>query len=129
MGAILEGRVPEKVTDCDGVIGLITKNVIRADGQQWELRCAYEGRVPVLLIHGDDEKLPAKLPDPVGERDRCMDLAHHLNVPQQAVSALPRSQPQRVWGGIQQIRALQADPWFYCSAGALTLAEAFLRPC
>jgi hypothetical protein len=57
------------VTDCDGVIGIITKNVIRADGQQWELRCAYEGRVPVLLIHGDDDKLPAKLPEPVGERE------------------------------------------------------------
>ena len=27
----------EKVTDCDGVIGLVTKNIVRADGQLWEL--------------------------------------------------------------------------------------------
>jgi hypothetical protein len=59
----------EKVTDCDGVIGLVTKNIVRADGQIWELRCAYEGKMPVLLIHGDSEKLPAKLPDPVGQRE------------------------------------------------------------
>jgi hypothetical protein len=59
----------EKVTDCDGVIGLVTKNIVRADGQLWELRCAYEGKLPVLLIHGDNEKLPSKLPDPVNDRE------------------------------------------------------------
>lgn len=59
----------EKVTGCDGVIALITKNVVRADGQLWEIRCAYEGRMPVLLLQGDTEKLPSKLPDPVGERE------------------------------------------------------------
>lgn len=58
-----------KVTGCDGVIALITKNVIRADGQLWEIRCAYEGRMPVLLLHGDAEKLPSKMPDPVGDRE------------------------------------------------------------
>lgn len=59
----------EKVTGCDGVIALVTKNILRADGQLWELRCAYDARMPVLLIHGDDDKLPAKLPDPVAQRD------------------------------------------------------------
>jgi hypothetical protein len=59
----------EKVTGCDGVIALVTKNIVRADGQLWELRCAYDARMPVLLIHGDDDKLPSKLPDPVGQRD------------------------------------------------------------
>ena len=58
-----------KVTDCDGVIALITKNVVRADGQLWEIRCAYESKMPVLLLQGDAEKLPSKLPDPVGERE------------------------------------------------------------
>jgi hypothetical protein len=59
----------EKVTGCDGVIALVTKNIVRADGQLWELHCAYDARMPVLLIHGDDDKLPSKLPDPVGQRD------------------------------------------------------------
>jgi hypothetical protein len=51
------------------VIAIITKNVVRADGQLWEIRCAYEARMPVLLIHGDAERLPSKLPDPVGTRE------------------------------------------------------------
>ena len=59
----------EKVTGCDGVIAVVTKNVVRADGQLWELRCAYDARMPVLLLHGDDERLPSKLPDPLGERE------------------------------------------------------------
>ena len=59
----------EKVTSCDGVIALVTKNIVRADGQLWELCCAYDNRMPVLLIHGDADKIPSKLPEPVGQRD------------------------------------------------------------
>lgn len=59
----------EKVTSCDGVIALVTKNIVRADGQLWELCCAYDVRMPVLLIHGDADKIPSKLPEPVGQRD------------------------------------------------------------
>jgi hypothetical protein len=59
----------EKVTSCDGVIALVTKNIVRADGQLWELCCAYDSRMPVLLIHGDADKIPSKLPEPVGQRD------------------------------------------------------------
>ncbi len=58
-----------KVKECDGVIALITNNIVRADGQQWELHCAYEGRVPVLLLHGNSEKLPRKLPSPIDDED------------------------------------------------------------
>ena len=39
----------EKVTGCDAVIALVTKNIIRADGQQWELRCAYDAKMPVTI--------------------------------------------------------------------------------
>jgi hypothetical protein len=58
-----------KVKECDGVIALITNNIVRADGQQWELHCAYEGRVPVLLLHGNSENLPRKLPSPIDDED------------------------------------------------------------
>ena len=58
-----------KVKECDGVIALITNNIVRADGQQWELHCAYEGRVPVLLLYGNSEKLPRKLPSPIDDED------------------------------------------------------------
>ncbi len=61
----------EKVRGCDGVIGLISESTIRADGQQWELRCAYEARLPVLLICDQDSyDIPAKhLPDIVKDKE------------------------------------------------------------
>ena len=56
------------VEGCDGVIVLVTHHLLRADGQQWEIKCAYDSRLPVLLLQGDAEKLPGKLPE-VGERE------------------------------------------------------------
>ena len=52
-----------EIKGCDGVIGIITNNTVKADGQLWELKCAYDENVPVLLIYGNDR--PAKLADPV----------------------------------------------------------------
>lgn len=56
-----------KIKGCDGVIGIITKNTLKADGQLWELKCAYEENIPVLLIYGNDDR-PANLPEPVKGR-------------------------------------------------------------
>ncbi|MCO6428311.1 hypothetical protein [Nitrosomonas communis] len=61
----------EKVRGCNGVIGIITANTIRADGQLWELRCAFETKRRVLLI-GDDEACEMstkKLPDLLRDED------------------------------------------------------------
>jgi hypothetical protein len=58
-----------KVTECDGVIALITNHILRADGQRWELECAYDGKVPVLLLQGDSEKLAKKLPPVIDDKD------------------------------------------------------------
>lgn len=41
-----------RIKTCRGVVGIITRNTPRADGQLWELKCAYEEGIPVLLIHG-----------------------------------------------------------------------------
>ncbi len=41
-----------RIQGCKGVIGIITQNTTNADGQLWELKCAYEENIPVLLIHG-----------------------------------------------------------------------------
>ncbi len=59
-----------KIKGCDGVIGIITKNTRGAEGQLWELRCAYEEGVPVLLIYGKSspEDRPATVPEPVKGR-------------------------------------------------------------
>jgi len=56
-----------RIKGCDGVIGIITKNTPYAAGQLWELQCAYEENVSVLLIHGDGSA-PANLPAPITNR-------------------------------------------------------------
>jgi hypothetical protein len=50
-----------RIRGCDGVIGIITKNTPSADGQLWELKCAYDENVPVFLVYGSDARpsLPA----------------------------------------------------------------------
>jgi hypothetical protein len=52
-----------RVKGCDGVIALISSNTFAADGQQWEIQCAYEEGVPTMLMWINDERprLPALL--------------------------------------------------------------------
>ncbi len=56
-----------KIKGCDGVIGIITNNTPKATGQLWELQCAYDEGIPVLMIYGNDDR-PSNLPDPVKGR-------------------------------------------------------------
>lgn len=56
-----------KIKGCDGVIGIITNNTPKATGQLWEIACAYEEGIPVLLIYGNEDR-PSNLPDPVKGR-------------------------------------------------------------
>lgn len=59
-----------KILGCDGVIGIITKNTVNANGQLWELQCSYDENIPVLLIYGttDNQPDPDSLPDPARGR-------------------------------------------------------------
>src|SRR5437016_5289623 len=57
-----------KIRGCDGVIGIITSNTPSASGQIWELNCAYDEGLPVLLMYGYPDDRPARLPDPVKGR-------------------------------------------------------------
>ena len=59
-----------RIKGCAGMIGIITKNTPKADGQLWELRCAIDESVPLLLIHGhgDASKRLATLPAPITGR-------------------------------------------------------------
>lgn len=52
-----------RIKGCHGVIGIITLDTPKADGQLWELKCAYEEKIPTLLIHGysdSSKRLTAK---------------------------------------------------------------------
>jgi hypothetical protein len=57
-----------KIKGCDGVIGIVTKNTPGAGGQLWELRCAYEEDVPVLLLYGYSTDRPVIFPEPLRGR-------------------------------------------------------------
>ena len=52
-----------RIKGCHGLIGLITKNTPRADGQLWEIQCGYEEKIPVMLIYGTSDRptLPSML--------------------------------------------------------------------
>ncbi len=45
-----------KISGCDGVIGLVSKNTPNASGEIFELQCAYQDRVPVLLMYINDDR-------------------------------------------------------------------------
>ena len=50
-----------RVKGCDGVIALISKNTASADGELWEIQCAYEEGIPTMLMWINDNRplLPA----------------------------------------------------------------------
>lgn len=59
-----------RIKSCAGMIGIITHNTPRADGQLWELKCAMDEGVPLMLIHGYSapEKKIATLPSVIAGR-------------------------------------------------------------
>lgn len=60
-------KVRTKIKGCDGVIGIITNNSKAATGQLFELKVAYEEKVPVMLIYGNSDR-PKDLPEPIKGR-------------------------------------------------------------
>ncbi len=56
-----------RIKGCAGMIGIITRNTTKADGQLWELKCTLEERVPLFLIHShnDASERLATLPAPI----------------------------------------------------------------
>ena len=40
-----------RIKGCDGVIVLITKNLIGADGAIWEIKCAKEEKIPIIGVY------------------------------------------------------------------------------
>jgi hypothetical protein len=45
-----------RVKSCDGVVALISKNTAKADGALWEIECAYDEKVPTMLMWINDER-------------------------------------------------------------------------
>lgn len=53
-----------RIRGCDGVIAIVTKNTKNADGQLWEIKCAYDESIPVFPIWGSSDlnQRPTTLP-------------------------------------------------------------------
>jgi hypothetical protein len=54
-----------RIRGCDGLVGLISKNTPKAEGQLWEIQCGYDEKKPVMLMYVNDDRpaLPALLKD------------------------------------------------------------------
>ncbi len=54
-----------KIKGCDGMVALISKYTAKADGELWEIQCAYDEGVPVMLmwVNGERPTLPALIKD------------------------------------------------------------------
>lgn len=54
-----------KIKGCDGLVALISKHTTNADGQLWEISCAYDEGIPVMLMWINDDRttLPSLLKD------------------------------------------------------------------
>lgn len=44
-------RCRTKIKGCDGVIALISKKTMAADGARWEMKCANEEKIPMIGVH------------------------------------------------------------------------------
>jgi len=51
-----------KIKGCDGVLIIVTKNTINADGQLWEVKCAKDEYIPRKGIYGNSDDKPNRIP-------------------------------------------------------------------
>jgi len=59
-------RCRTKIRGCDGVIALISKNTMKADGARWEMKCANEEGIPMIGIHVHSEDKGVTPPELTG---------------------------------------------------------------
>jgi hypothetical protein len=44
-------RCRTKIKGCDGVIALLSRKTMQADGARWEMKCAKQENVPMIGVH------------------------------------------------------------------------------
>ncbi len=56
-------RCRERIKGCDGMIALLSKNTLKAEGARWEIKCAVDENVPLLgiFIHEDERSKPPEM--------------------------------------------------------------------
>ncbi|OGZ71737.1 MAG: hypothetical protein A2998_03235 [Candidatus Staskawiczbacteria bacterium RIFCSPLOWO2_01_FULL_37_25b] len=51
-----EEKCREKIKGCHGMVALVSKNTYNASGELFEVRCAYEEKIPVMLMYVNDDR-------------------------------------------------------------------------
>jgi len=54
-----------RIAGCDGLIAIVTRNTRRTSRQLWEIACAAQAEVSLLLISPSEEEPPESLPPPL----------------------------------------------------------------
>lgn len=54
-----------RIKSCHGVIALVTKNLAKADGALWEIKCAKEEKIPLMLMYGNSEQKSFSIPSEI----------------------------------------------------------------
>jgi hypothetical protein len=54
-----------RLRGCAALVGIITRNTPSAEGQIWEIKCAIEEGIPVLLMYGSANDRGVRLPSPL----------------------------------------------------------------
>ncbi len=52
----------KRIKRCHGVIILVSKNTIKADGAHWEIKCAQEEGIPVMAMYASNDDKGCRLP-------------------------------------------------------------------
>lgn len=57
----------KRIKRCHGLIVLVTKNTLKAEGVHWEIKCAREEGLPIMAMYASNDdkgcRLPAELKD------------------------------------------------------------------
>ncbi len=57
----------QRIKSCDGVVALISRNTIEASGEKFEIKCAYEENIPVMLMYISDDR-SFEIPDVIKDK-------------------------------------------------------------
>lgn len=57
-----KSRCRTRIKGCAGVLVIVTRDTMKADGQLWEINCAREEEIPRRAIWGRQEDRPRRLP-------------------------------------------------------------------
>jgi hypothetical protein len=52
-----------RIKGCDGVIALISRNTAKAEGALWEIKCAQEGKIPLIGVYCYPDDRQSVLPE------------------------------------------------------------------